>query len=199
MTEADPVQLVAGLGNPGDGHAGDRHNAGFWLLDALALHWRVEFREESRFKAQLGRAPSGVRLLKPSTYMNLSGEAIAACAGYFRIPVTSILVVHDELDLVPGIVRLKQGGGHAGHNGLRNIVSLLGSSDFQRIRIGIGHPGSDADVSAYVLRSAPAEERDAVRAAVELVVEEMDAIVDGRFDRVMNRLNQRASDPPYGV
>ena len=199
MTEADPVQLVAGLGNPGDGHVGDRHNAGFWLLDLLAQQWRVEFREEPRFKAQLGRAPSGLRLLKPSTYMNLSGEAVAACAGYFRIPVTSILVVHDELDLAPGVVRLKQGGGHAGHNGLRNIVSLLGSNDFLRIRIGIGHPGSDADVSAYVLRSAPAGERDAMRAAIELVTEQMDAIVDGRFERVMNRLNQRASDPPDGV
>ena len=199
MTAADPVQLVAGLGNPGDGHAGDRHNAGFWLLDKLTELSGIELREESRFKAQLGRTPSGMRLLKPLTYMNLSGEAVAACASYFRIPVSSILVLHDELDLEPGVVRLKRGGGHAGHNGLRNIETLLGSSDFLRIRLGIGHPGPNADISEYVLRSPTAEERGALHCAIDLVAEQIDAIVDGRFERVMNVFNQRASDPPDGV
>ena len=190
MTAPDPVQLVAGLGNPGEGHAGDRHNAGFWLLDKLTAVWGIELREESRFKSELGRTPSGMRLLKPLTYMNLSGEAVAACASYFRIPVASILVLHDELDLEPGVVRLKRSGGHAGHNGLRNIETLLGSSDFLRIRIGIGHPGPNADVSEYVLRSPTAEERDALSTAIDRVVEQIDAIVDGRFDRVMNVFNQ---------
>ncbi len=191
VAAADAVQLVVGLGNPGLGHVSDRHNVGFWLLDALAEQWKVELRMESRFKALLGRTASGMRLLKPQTYMNLSGEAVAACASYFRIPVSSILVMHDELDLNPGVVRLKRGGGHAGHNGLRHIESLLGSSEFLRIRLGIGHPGPNVDVSEYVLRSPTIEERDALGAAIDLAVEQFDAIVDGRFDRVMNVLNQR--------
>ena len=121
MTGTHAVQLVAGLGNPGVGYAGDRHNAGFWLLDLLAERWRVELRQESRFKAVLGRAASGPRLLKPQTYMNLSGESVAACASYFRIPAASILVVHDELDLDPGAVRLKRGGGHGGFPEAENV------------------------------------------------------------------------------
>ena len=198
MTETHAVQLVAGLGNPGVGYAGDRHNAGFWLLDLLAERWRVELRQESRFKAVLGRAASGPRLLKPQTYMNLSGESVAACASYFRIPAASILVVHDELDLDPGAVRLKRGGGHGGHNGLRHVEALLGTSDFLRVRLGIGHPGSNADVSDYVLRAPTPEERTAIRDGIELVVDRFEDIVSGKFDRVMTTLNRRRDDRDTG-
>ena len=191
MAGADAVQLVVGLGNPGAGHAEDRHNAGFWLLDALAARFKVELRRESRFKGEYGRAAAGLRLLKPLTYMNLSGESVAACASYFRVPVPAILVVHDELDVDAGVVRLKRGGGHGGHNGLRSLESQLGSSEFLRIRLGIGHPGVGRDVSAYVLSRPPAAERTSIDAAIEAVLERFDRIVDGGFDRAMNAFNRR--------
>ena len=195
MTGTQAVQLVAGLGNPGGEHAGDRHNAGFWLLDLLAERWRVELRQESRFTAELGRSMAGPRLLKPQTFMNLSGASVAACASYFRIPAASILVVHDELDLDPGVVRLKRGGGHGGHNGLRHVEALLGTNDFLRVRLGIGHPGTNADVSNYVLHAPTAEERTAIRDGIELVVERFEDIVSGKFDHVMTILNRRRDTP----
>lgn len=190
MSSSAPVGLVVGLGNPG-GHAEDRHNAGFWLVDALARETGAMLREETRFKGELGRGADGLRLLKPLTFMNLSGESVAACAAYFRIPAESVLVVHDELDLEPGVVRLKRGGGHGGHNGLRSVESHLGTNAFLRVRLGIGHPGPGADVSAYVLRRPPREEREAIEAAIEAVLENFEMIVDGRFDRAMTRLNRR--------
>jgi len=185
------VQLVVGLGNPGSGHAGDRHNAGFWCVDALAAKLGVTLHEESRYKGLLGRAASGLRLLEPLTYMNLSGQSVAACASYFRIPPSAIVVVHDELDLAPGVVRLKRGGGHGGHNGLRSIDQQLGSSDYLRVRIGIGHPGPGGDVSAYVLGKPPASEREAVESAIEAVLTVFERILDGHIDRAMNTLNRR--------
>lgn len=191
-TVADtPVQLVVGLGNPGPGHAGDRHNAGFWCVDALAAKLGVTLSEESRYKGLLGRAASGLRLLEPLTYMNLSGQSVAACASYFRIPPAAIVVVHDELDLAPGVVRLKRGGGHGGHNGLRSIDQQLGSNDYLRVRIGIGHPGPGGDVSAYVLGKPPTAEREAVEGAIEAVLGVFKRILDGQIDRAMNTLNRR--------
>jgi PTH1 family peptidyl-tRNA hydrolase len=159
------------------------------LVDWLAEQWGVEFRRESRFKAEIGRSSSGVRLLKPLTYMNLSGDAVAACATYFRISVPSILVVHDELDFAPGVVRLKRGGGHAGHNGLRSIALTLGSSDFLRVRLGIGHPGASHDVSAYVLQRPSSEDVKSLAVAIESVLARFDDIVAGDFDHVMSELN----------
>ena len=191
MAEADAVQLVVGLGNPGAGHAEDRHNAGFWFLDALARHLKVALREEARFKAGLARAPSGLRLLQPLTFMNLSGESVGACAAYFRIPPADILIVHDELDLPAGTVRLKRGGGHGGHNGLRSIESHLGSSEYLRIRLGIGHPGQSADVSGHVLSRPSAAERAAILDGIAAVIEGFDAITTGGFDRAMNTFNRR--------
>jgi PTH1 family peptidyl-tRNA hydrolase len=176
MTGTHAVQLVAGLGNPGVGYAGDRHNAGFWLLDLLAERWQVELRQESQSVV----------------------TTVAACASYFRIPAASILVVHDELDLDPGAVRLKRGGGHGGHNGLRHVEALLGTSDFLRVRLGIGHPGTNADVSNYVLRAPTPEERTAIRDAIELVVDRFEDIVSGKFDRVMTTLNRRRDDRDTG-
>lgn len=191
MADPERVALIVGLGNPGAGHEEDRHNVGFWLVDAVAEHLGVEFREESRFKGLLGRSTKGVRLLKPLTFMNLSGYAVAACASYFRIAPASIVVVHDELDLEAGAVRLKRGGGHGGHNGLRSIESQLGSRDYLRVRIGIGHPGPGRDVSAYVLGKPPSQDRAAIRTAIEAIIDRFDTIADGDFERAMNSLNRR--------
>lgn len=193
MSGAETVQLVVGLGNPGAGHAEDRHNVGFWLIDALASALKVEMRIESRYKGELGRAASGLRLLKPSTYMNLSGESVAPCAAYFRVPPASVLVVHDELDLPVGAVRLKRGGGHGGHNGLRSIEQMLGTNDYLRIRLGIGHPGVGRDVAGYVLSRPPAAERDAITAAINAVLDNFETITNGGFNRAMNTLNQRVA------
>ncbi|MCC6709182.1 MAG: aminoacyl-tRNA hydrolase [Gammaproteobacteria bacterium] len=193
MSGAETVQLVVGLGNPGAGHAEDRHNVGFWLIDALASALKVDMRIESRYKGELGRAASGLRLLKPSTYMNLSGESVAPCAAYFRVPPASVLVVHDELDLPVGAVRLKRGGGHGGHNGLRSIEQMLGTNDYLRIRLGIGHPGVGRDVAGYVLSRPPAAERDAITAAINAVLDNFETITNGGFNRAMNTLNQRVA------
>ncbi|MEQ8661681.1 MAG: aminoacyl-tRNA hydrolase [Gammaproteobacteria bacterium] len=194
MTDA-AVQLVVGLGNPGPGHAGDRHNAGYWCVDALAASRGVTLHEEARYKGLLGRAPGGPRLLEPLTYMNLSGESVAACASYFRIPPAAIVVVHDELDLAPGVVRLKRGGGHGGHNGLRSIDRHLGTGDYLRVRIGIGHPGPGGDVSGYVLGKPPADERTAIEAAIEAVLAVFDRVLAGEVERAMNTLNRRDRKP----
>lgn len=193
MSGAEAVQLVVGLGNPGAGHADDRHNVGFWLVDALASKFKVDMRIESRYKGELGRAASGLRLLKPATYMNLSGESVAACAAYFRVPPPAVLVVHDELDLPVGSVRLKRGGGHGGHNGLRSIEQMLGSKDYLRIRLGIGHPGVGRDVAGYVLSRPPAAERDAIEAAIAAVLDNFETIINGGFNLAMNTLNQRVA------
>jgi PTH1 family peptidyl-tRNA hydrolase len=191
----DAVQLVVGLGNPGPGHAGDRHNAGFWCVDALAARLGATLHEESRYKALLGRTANGLRLLEPLTFMNLSGDSVAACAAYFRIPPAAIVVVHDELDLAPGVVRLKRGGGHGGHNGLRSIDRQLGSNDYLRVRIGIGHPGPGGDVSGYVLGKPPAEERSAILDAIDAVIAVFDRVLAGEVERAMNTLNRRDRKP----
>lgn len=191
MTTSAPVELLVGLGNPGAGHADDRHNVGFWFLDEVASTLGASFREESRYQGLMARAASGLRLLKPTTYMNLSGESVAACANYFRIPSQAILVVHDELDLDAGVVRLKRGGGHGGHNGLRSIHTHLGNGDYLRARIGIGHPGNARDVSDHVLSKPRAEDRAAIMEAMALLMKNLDKMIDGRFDRAMNSVNRR--------
>ncbi len=193
MSGAESVQLVVGLGNPGAGHLEDRHNVGFWLVDTLAARLKTEMRSESRYKGELGRAASGLRLLKPTTFMNLSGESVAPCATYFRIAPPQVLVVHDELDLPVGSVRLKRGGGHGGHNGLRSIEQMLGTQDYLRIRLGIGHPGVGRDVASYVLSRPPVAEREAIEAAITAVLDNFETIINGGFNRAMNTLNQRAA------
>ncbi len=158
------IRCVVGLGNPGPDYASHRHNAGFWLLDRLAQQHGVCFRQEKKFHGLIARLPPAAGdlwLLKPTTYMNQSGRAVGALAQFYRLQPEQILVVHDELDLPPGVVRLKQRGGHGGHNGLRDIIQVLGTPAFPRLRIGIGHPGHQAAVMKYVL-SAP-DKTDAVR------------------------------------
>ncbi|MEX2480037.1 MAG: aminoacyl-tRNA hydrolase [Gammaproteobacteria bacterium] len=185
------IQLVVGLGNPGPGHAGDRHNVGFWLVDALAASLGAAWRAEARFKGELARAGSGLRLLKPMTFMNLSGESVAACAAYFRVPPAAIVVVHDELDLPAGAVRLKRGGGHGGHNGLRSIDRLLGSTDYIRLRLGIGRPGTAGDVTGHVLGAPPAAERQLLETTINFVLDNVDCVLEGDLARAMNILNRR--------
>ncbi|MFT3801920.1 MAG: aminoacyl-tRNA hydrolase [Burkholderiaceae bacterium] len=141
MTEG--IRLIVGLGNPGREYENTRHNAGFWFVDELARTHRASLSREAKFFGEAGKAMiggQGVWLLKPGTFMNRSGRSVAALAGFYRIAPPQILVVHDELDLLPGLTKIKQGGGHAGHNGLRDIQSALGTADFWRLRLGIGHP-----------------------------------------------------------
>jgi PTH1 family peptidyl-tRNA hydrolase len=166
------MKLIVGLGNPGRKYEATRHNAGFWLVDRVAHANRAEFRREPRFFGDVARVPGAeLWLLKPETYMNHSGRAVGALAGFYRIAAEDILVAHDELDLRPGDVRLKFGGGLSGHNGLRDVAPALGTRDFWRLRIGIGHPrdmmaGAQEPVD-YVLYPPRAEDRGAIEEAMD--------------------------------
>lgn len=190
------LRLVVGLGNVGARYAGTRHNAGFWYAAGLAERLRVEFRADRKAQGELARAQPGrhdVRLLKPTTLMNASGRSVAAVAGFHKLPAASILVAHDDLDLPPGTVRVKFGGGHGGHNGLRDIAAQLGTRDFWRLRIGVGHPGQREDVIDYVLtRPAPAD-REAIEGAIDRALDESDALlVTGEVETAMQALHTRS-------
>ena len=186
------ISLIVGLGNPGAEYAETRHNAGFRFLDALLSGTGVPLRHESRFNGDAGRFPVAGRdiwLFKPMTFMNHSGEAVSAFARFYKIAPTEILVAHDELDLPPGSVRLKVGGGDGGHNGLADVTEKLGTPDYARLRIGIGHPGSAAQVVAYVLKKAPKSEQSLTDAAIERARAQLNDIVQGEFQRAMNALH----------
>jgi peptidyl-tRNA hydrolase, PTH1 family len=190
-----PIRLLVGLGNPGREHEATRHNAGFWFVDALARKLGVAFGHEPRFHGQLARAAADLRLLKPMTYMNLSGRSVASVANFFGIPAEEIVVVHDELDLRPGSVKMKQGGGAAGHNGLRDLVLQLGTADFWRLRLGIGHPRDSAipqqPVVDFVLRPPLADERTAILAAMDRALDAWPDIAAGDMERAMHVLHTR--------
>lgn len=189
-----PLQLVVGLGNPGPQYALTRHNAGCWLVDRLAMAGGARFHNESRFKAETCRlqlADQALWLLKPTTFMNLSGQAVAPFTAFYKIRPQSMLVIHDDLDLPPGSVRLKRGGGHGGHNGLRDIVQQLGSSDFLRLRLGIGHPGSGTDVIGYVLRRPPESEFQLIMDAIDAALQEFPRIAAGQLEQAMQVLHSR--------
>ncbi len=192
---ADPaLQLIVGLGNPGPQYAFTRHNAGYWLVDRLALACGGSFRSESRFKAESCRIQVAGRplwVLKPATFMNHSGQAVASFAAFYKLPPQTILVVHDELDLPAGIVRLKRGGGHGGHNGLRDVIRQLGSGDFLRLRLGIGHPGVGGDVISYVLRRPPQNEQHLIMDAIDVAFHELDHVVGGQLQQAMQALHSR--------
>jgi len=189
------VRLVAGLGNPGREYAFTRHNAGFWFLDALASKVGAAFRSESKFQGQLGKAEGNLRLLKPMTYMNLSGRCVSAAARFFTIAPAEILVVHDELDLLPGDAKMKFGGGVAGHNGLKDISAQLGTKDFWRLRIGIGHPRDSSipqqDVADYVLAPPTTADGKIIAAALERSLDAWPAIEAGDFERAMLLLHTK--------
>ena len=176
------IKLFVGLGNPGAEYDGTRHNAGFVYIDELARQLKVNLAMDRAYHGFVGRAnlPQGsVWLLQPQTYMNLSGKSVAALARFFKIAPDEILVAHDELDIPAGQVKLKKGGGHAGHNGLRDIHAQLGSPDYWRLRLGIGHPGDKADVAAFVLRKPPASERTLMEQSIDKALEATTALLEG--------------------
>ncbi len=189
------IRLVVGLGNPGREYEATRHNAGHWFVDALAAALGAAFVNEGKFHGLVARAVGDVRLLKPQTYMNLSGRAVGAIARFFAVAPADILVVHDELDLKPGEAKLKFGGGVAGHNGLRDIRAQLGTADFWRLRLGIGHPRESSipqqEVVDYVLQPPRRDERDAIAAAIDRGLAAWPDIAGGHFERAMLSLHTR--------
>jgi peptidyl-tRNA hydrolase, PTH1 family len=185
--------VILGLGNPEDKYRRSRHNLGFMALDRLAARHRATLNER-RFKAHFGRceiASHKVILGEPQTYMNLSGEAVAPLLGYFKIEPARLIVIHDELDLPAGTVRVKRGGGHAGNNGIRSIIDSLGDGDFVRVRIGIGKPPAGRETIGYVLQPLKAEEMKMFDSAIERAGDAAEEIVDSGVQRAMNKFNQR--------
>ena len=190
------IRIVVGLGNPGPQYEATRHNTGFWFVDMLAHRHGGVFRAETRFHgllATISVAGTECRLLKPATFMNRSGQAVLSLAHYFKIPPEQILVAHDELDLPAGVVRLKQGGGHAGHNGLRDTMAALGSRDFYRLRIGIDHPQDRSRVVDYVLSRPSRSDEEAIVSALEDAAGALPEILGGQFQKAMHRLHSRAA------
>lgn len=192
------MKLIVGLGNPGRKYEATRHNAGFWFADRVARLARATFRPESRYHGAAVRAsfPDGdIWLLKPETYMNESGRAVGALAGFFKVAPSDVLVAHDEVDLQPGTARLKFGGGMAGHNGLRSIVATLGTRDFWRLRIGVGHPReltrSEQEVVDFVLHAPSAAEQSAIDGALDRVMAVWPMIGAGDMEGAMLRLHTR--------
>lgn len=186
------ISLIVGLGNPGTEYAQTRHNAGFWYVERLAQRYGISLKSENRFHGLTGRGQiegHDVRLLLPSTFMNRSGQAVVPMAKFFQVPVTQLLIAHDELDLASGVIRLKSGGGHGGHNGLRDIVPHLGA-EFHRLRIGIGHPGHRDKVTSHVLGKAPAAEQALLDQALDEAFRLTDQIVAGNIAQAMNQLNR---------
>jgi PTH1 family peptidyl-tRNA hydrolase len=188
------IQLIVGLGNPGSEYAPTRHNAGFWFVDELAGRCQQAFRAESRLHSVVARClleGRECRLQKPQTFMNRSGQAVAALMQFFKIPVDAVLVVHDELDLPVGSIKLKTGGGHGGHNGLRDLIEQLGSREFHRLRVGIGHPGHKDQVVDYVLKKPSQEDRKLIDAAVYDALAVIPDLVAGHMDKAMQTLHRR--------
>ncbi len=191
------IRLIAGLGNPGRSHERDRHNVGFWFAERLARTQGVELRKDAKFHGLVARgalAGSDLWLIAPQTYMNLSGKAVGALARFHKIAADEMLVVHDELDLSPGVAKLKLGGGAAGHNGLKDIIAQLGSQGFWRLRIGIGHPGERDAVTGYVLSSPSAEDRAALEAAMDRSLAVLPELVRGEFEVAMQKLHTKSRD-----
>jgi PTH1 family peptidyl-tRNA hydrolase len=192
------IRLLVGLGNPGPEYEGTRHNAGFWWIDAVAARLRATLQPERSYHGLMARVNRAggdpLWLLQPMTFMNLSGKSVAALARFFKIAPGEILVAHDELDLQPGQMKLKLGGSAAGHNGLKDIHAQLGTPDFWRLRLGIGHPGVKAEVVNYVLRKPLAEHRKAIDEAIDRSLESLDLLLTGDMERAM--MTVHASKPP---
>ena len=189
------VQLIVGLGNPGPEYDQTRHNAGAFFVERLASAQGVNLSFDKKYFGLTGKFSyqgRDIRLLIPTTYMNRSGQAVAALANFFRIKPDEILVAHDELDMPPGVCKLKQGGGHGGHNGLRDIIACLANqNNFHRLRIGIGHPGHSSQVSNYVLSRAPRSEQDLTNTSIEFALGVLPDLLDGNFSRAMQQLHSQ--------
>jgi PTH1 family peptidyl-tRNA hydrolase len=191
---SEPLALIAGLGNPGRQYQYNRHNAGAMFLDALCRQTGATLKPESKFFGLADRVVIGgheIRLLFPSTYMNKSGQSLAALAQYYKIEPPQILVAYDELDLPLGTTRLKTGGGHGGHNGIRDIVAALGSADFHRLRIGIGHPGDASKVLGHVLGDFNCDESAVIAAEIDKVLKLMPLLADGNIQTAMHQLHTK--------
>lgn len=185
------ISLIVGLGNPGKEYAQTRHNAGFWFVEGLAEKYGITLKADPKFHGISGRGNiegQDVRLLLPTTFMNRSGQSVVPFAKFYQIAPESILIAHDELDMNPGVIRLKSGGGHGGHNGLRDIVPHIGSN-FHRLRIGIGHPGSKERVSGHVLSKAPRNEQDLMDDAIAHAMSRVKLLVSGDTAQAMNQIN----------
>ena len=188
-----PVELIVGLGNPGPNYERTRHNVGADLVLELAKSLHTELKHESKFfgdTARVSIAGADVRLLVPSTFMNLSGKSVAALARFYQIAPENILVVHDELDMDPGIARFKKGGGHGGHNGLRDTIKSLGNnSEFARLRIGIGHPGQANLVADYVLKKASPSDQQLIANSIDDALRHLSTAVEGHWEKAMTALH----------
>ncbi len=189
-----PRKMIVGLGNPGKEYEATRHNVGFWLLDELAWQWKATFKEEKKFfgeVARVSRSEGDVWLIKPMTFMNRSGQAVAALAQFYKIEPEEILVVHDELDIECGRIKFKLGGGNGGHNGLKDIQARLGTPNFYRLRLGIDHPGDKALVSAYVLNKPSAEHRQLIEDSVNKSIKGIPLLTAGEFEEAQRFLHSR--------
>ena len=198
----NPLELIIGLGNPGTEHLITRHNAGFWFVDLLARDHGSSFRSENRFHGEIAEINVGghrIRMLKPTTYMNDSGRAVAAMTSYYKTPLEHVLIAYDELDLAPGRAQLRFDGGHGGHNGMRNVTECVGKA-FWRLRLGIGHPGAGRreQVVNYVLQQPSSEDQDAILDAVLAAVEALPVFLDDGAERAKTKLHSRGVEPrPY--
>ncbi len=191
---ANQVKLIVGLGNPGPEYQMTRHNAGFWFLDALAGRLSLAFNTEKKFQTEVCRfqqSNTDCRLAKPQTFMNESGSAVQAMLNFYKLELSQILVVHDEIDLEPGTIRFKIGGGHGGHNGLRDIIQKTGANNFNRLRIGVGHPGSKDRVISSVLGRPSKQDEDKIINAIVDVIEQRDWVFAGEIEKLMNQFNQK--------
>jgi PTH1 family peptidyl-tRNA hydrolase len=188
------IKLIVGLGNPGPKYSETRHNAGFWFVDDLANQYRSRFLPEKKFHGEVARINlegKDIWLLKPETFMNRSGLSVVSLALFYKIAPENILVVHDEIDLKAGTARLKSGGGHGGHNGLRDIISHLGTRDFQRLRIGVDHPGSKDMVVDYVLKRPDSKDRQAIEDSINEALRIMPKIAAGEWEKAMHQLHTK--------
>jgi PTH1 family peptidyl-tRNA hydrolase len=189
----DAIRFIVGLGNPGAQYENTRHNAGFDYVDELARHYNAAWKIDSKYKAEtcsISLKGEKIWLMKPQTFMNLSGQSVSAFANFFKIPIDNILVAHDELDIAPGTARFKKGGGHGGHNGLRDIIARMGNNkDFYRLRLGIGHPGNAKEVANYVLHKGRPEERISLERAIDCALDNTPLAVSGEWAKAMNQLH----------
>ncbi|MBL4661934.1 MAG: aminoacyl-tRNA hydrolase [Alcanivoracaceae bacterium] len=189
-----PIKLIVGLGNPGIKYAQTRHNIGFGFVDAICDKYGFDLKESKKFYGYADKvniAGHSIWLLKPDTFMNLSGKSVASLANFYKISTEEILVAYDELDLEPGIAKLKKGGGHGGHNGLRDIIALTGSNQFYRLRLGIGHPGHKSKVVSWVLNRASVDDEISTDRAVAKAVTVLEDLLDGKLEKSMKDLHTK--------
>ncbi len=188
------LKLIVGLGNPGSKHIQTRHNAGFWFLDSLAERLSLNFVLDKKFQSEICRYQNDnfdCLLCKPQTYMNDSGKAVQALIKFYKIPVNKILIVHDEIDLDVGNLRFKIGGGHGGNNGVRDIIEKVGDTNFSRLRIGIGHPGSVDKVVSYVLNKPNNDDTENILSGISIIIDEYQNLFQGKIEELMNKNNKR--------